>query len=244
MLILPAIDLRKGNVVRLLQGRAEDETIYGNDPAAQAGIWQAKGAGFIHLVDLDGAFEGEGANIEAIRSIVGAVDIPCEVGGGVRDLGAAARLLSMGVNRVIFGTVAVRDPDLVGRAVERFGAERIVVGIDARDGMVAVSGWTEVSEITAIDLALSMKERGVKRIVYTDISRDGMSTGPNIEATVELARKSGLSIIASGGVGSVDHIRALTVHEKDGIEGVIVGKALYDGRVTLEEILDIAAGRA
>ena len=243
MLILPAIDLRKGNVVRLLQGRAENETIYGADPAAQAAVWQSKGAKFLHLVDLDGAFDGEGGNVEAIRSIVRSVKIPCEVGGGIRDLGAASKLLSLGVHRVIFGTAAVNDPDEVGRAVTRFGAERIVVGIDARDGFVAVKGWTETSTIPALKLALSMREKGVRRIVYTDISRDGMSTGPNVEATVKLARESGLKVIASGGVGSLDHVRALVAHEADGIEGIIVGKALYDGRVTLEDVLK-AAGKS
>jgi phosphoribosylformimino-5-aminoimidazole carboxamide ribotide isomerase len=237
MLILPAIDLKNGHVVRLLQGRAEDETIYSDDPASQALRWALAGAKYLHLVDLDGAFSGQGANAEAVRSIVKAVDIPCELGGGIRDMGTASQYLMSGVSRVIIGTAAVKDPDMVARTVERFGSERVVVGLDARDGMVAVEGWTETSELTATDLALQMRGRGITRIIYTDISRDGMSTGPNIDMTVKLAEATGMNIIASGGVGSLDHVRELARY--DCIEGVIIGKALYDGRINIGEVLEI-----
>ena len=242
MLVIPAIDLRAGHVVRLLQGKAEDQTVYSDDPASVARRWVDAGARFLHLVDLDGAFEGEAANVEAIRSIVSSVEIPCEVGGGIRDVGGAARLLMMGVERVIFGTVAVEEPEVVARAIERFGDERVVVGIDAREGRAAVKGWTQTSQMSALELARSMKGLGVRRVIYTDISRDGMSTGPNVAATAELARESGMRVIASGGVGSLEHVRALAPHEKDGVEGVIIGKALYDGRLALADVLRAARG--
>lgn len=241
MIVIPAIDLRDGRVVRLRQGRADDQTVYADDPAAIARRWAGCGAEWIHLVDLDGAFAGRPANLEAIRAVIGAVDVPCEVGGGLRDVGSAAKLLSLGVARVIFGTVAVTSPEVVRRAIERFGSDRIVVGIDARNGKVAVSGWTETSEMPAVELANHMKLLGVKRVIYTDIHRDGMFTGPNVEAAVELARKSGLRVIASGGVGSVADVARLAAHEPEGIEGVIIGKALYDGTVKLEEAVRAAA---
>jgi phosphoribosylformimino-5-aminoimidazole carboxamide ribotide isomerase len=243
MLVIPAIDLRGGRVVRLVQGRADEQTTYGDDPAAQARAWVEQGAEFLHVVDLDGAFSGAGENGEAIREIVKAVDIPCEVGGGIRDAGAAGKLLSLGVDRVIFGTVAVKEPEVVARAVERFGPAHVVVGLDARDGNVSVEGWTEASDRSAVDLARQMKSLGVERIVYTDISRDGMSTGPNVAATAELATATGMKVIASGGVGALEHIRELTAHEAEGIEAVIVGKALYDGRLRLGDVLDAAKPR-
>ena len=243
MLVLPAIDLRGGNVVRLVQGKADQQTTYGSDPGAQARAWAEQGARFLHVVDLDGAFAGAGANLEAIRDIVRAVDIPCEVGGGIRDLGAAAKLLSMGVHRVIFGTAAIRNPEVVEKAVERFGAEHVVLGLDARDGKVSIEGWTETSGTESVPLARDMKRRGVERVVYTDISRDGMSTGPNVAATAHLARETGLKVIASGGVGEIKHINSLVDNESAGIEAVIVGKALYDGRLRLEDVL-AAAGQS
>lgn len=241
MIIIPAIDLRDGKVVRLLQGKAEDQTVYSDDPASTAIRWEHAGAQWLHLVDLDGAFDGAAGNLSAVRSILGAISIPCELGGGVRSIDQAAKLLSLGIERVVFGTVAITDPDIVARAVERFGPEHIVVGIDARDGKVAVRGWTETSGIDALELARNMRTIGVTRIVYTDISRDGMQTGPNIEATVRLARETGVSVIASGGVSSADDIRQLARHSSDGIEGVITGKALYDGRMTLEEAIEAAS---
>ena len=240
MQLLPAIDLRNGRVVRLRQGRADDETVYSDDPAAMARRWADAGAQWLHLVDLDGAFDGQSGNLEAIRSIIAAVDIPCELGGGMRRLENAAEALSIGVQRVIFGTVAITEPDVVAHAVERFGAERVAVGLDARDGRVAVRGWTETSSVSATDLALQMKAMGVRRVIYTDILRDGMFTGPNVEATAALARSTGLKVIASGGVSTVEDIENIVGRQADGIEGIIIGKALYDGNLTLRDALNAA----
>jgi len=245
MIVIPAIDLRNGRVVRLRQGRADEQTVYPDDPTSVARRWAELGAEWIHLVDLDGAFAGKPANLKAIRAVVRAVDVPCEAGGGIRKIGNAAKLLSLGVSRVIFGTVAVTDPETVKRAVERFGPDRVVVGLDVRDGMIAVWGWTETSKLSAVDLATKMKAYGVSRVIYTDIRRDGMFTGPNVEATVQLAQETGLRVIASGGVSSVGDVERLAVHEHDGIEGVVIGKTLYDGTLMLEEAIRAAhAARA
>jgi phosphoribosylformimino-5-aminoimidazole carboxamide ribotide isomerase len=241
MVVLPAIDMKGGRVVRLRQGRADDETIYGDDPAAVATQWQSDGAEWIHLVDLDGAFDGESANLGGIHAILSNVNVPCELGGGIRTFDQAAKLLVMGIARVIFGTVAVREPDVVKRTVDRFGPSRVVVGIDAQVGKVAIKGWTEISDASAVDLARSMGELGVERIVYTDIARDGMGTGVNVDATARLARETGMRIIASGGVHTIDDVTRLLPHESDGIEGVIIGRALYDGTITLREAIDTAS---
>lgn len=240
MIILPAIDLRGGKVVRLRQGRADEETVFGDDPAAMARRWRSLGAEWLHLVDLDGAFEGASANIAAIRNVRAAVDMKIELGGGIRAIGHAEKLLSLGIDRVIFGTVAISDPQVIRRSVERFGANRVVVGIDARDGRVAVRGWTETSAVDATSLALQMREFGVERIVYTDISRDGTGHGVNVEATASLAKTTGLKIIASGGVRELNDVVRLIEHESDGIEGVIIGRALYDGVIALDKALEIA----
>ena len=240
MVVLPAIDMRGGRVVRLRQGRAEDETVYGDDPAAMARKWAEEGAEWIHLVDLDGAFDGDAGNMGAVRDITASTDVPCEIGGGVRSVADATRLLSLGIARVIFGTVAITDPNVVAAAVGRHGPERVVVGIDARDGRVAVRGWTETSDVSAVELANRMAGVGVERVVYTDISRDGMHTGPNVEATAELASATGLHVIASGGVSCAADVSRVARHEPDGIEGIIVGKALYDGRITLADAIGAA----
>lgn len=237
MLIIPAIDLRGGRCVRLLQGRRDQETVYSDDPAEMARRWQDEGAQYLHLVDLDGAFEGESRNLTAVRRILEVLDVPAELGGGIRDVGAVSRLLALGLDRVILGTVAVSNPEVVAQAIDRFGGERIVVGIDARDGRVAVKGWEEVSEMPAVELALRMKGVGVERVVYTDVSRDGMMTGPNADATKRLAMESGLKVIASGGVSCVEDIRRVAMLEPFGVEGIIVGKALYEGTVDLREAL-------
>ncbi|MSS70386.1 MAG: 1-(5-phosphoribosyl)-5-[(5-phosphoribosylamino)methylideneamino]imidazole-4-carboxamide isomerase [Candidatus Latescibacteria bacterium] len=237
MTLLPAIDLKAGRCVRLLQGRKEDETVYSDDPAAVARRWQEEGATYLHLVDLDGAFEGASGNLAAITRILEAVDIPIELGGGIRSMGDVSRLLSLGLDRVILGTVAIREPDVVRSAVERFGPDRVVVGIDAREGRVAVKGWVETTEVQAVDLALQMKALGIRRVVYTDISTDGMLVGPNIEATQVLAVETGLRVIASGGISSLDDLRRVAALAPFGVEGVIVGKALYEGRVGLREAL-------
>ncbi len=241
MLVIPAIDLRNGKCVRLVEGRLENETVYSDDPAEMARKWEGLGAGFLHLVDLDGAFAGEPRNARAVESILKAVSIPAELGGGIRDMERIAFYLDMGVNRVILGTAAISNPGLVREAVDRFGAERIVLGVDARDGMVAIQGWDSTVTKTAVELALEMKELGIERVIYTDIRRDGTLKGPNIESTKELAVKTGLKVIASGGVSGLDDIRAVKELEPFGVDSVITGKALYDGRLDLADALRVCA---
>jgi len=243
MLVIPAIDLRNGKCVRLVEGKIENETIYSDDPAEMARKWEGLGGQFLHLVDLDGAFAGKPQNDEAVRGIVRAVTVPTELGGGIRDLETIAYYLDMGVSRVILGTVAISNPKLVADAVERFGAEKIVLGIDARDGMVAIHGWDSTVTKTAVELALEMKQLGVARVIYTDIKRDGTLKGPNIESTKEIAVGTGLKIIASGGIAGPEDIRAVKELEPAGVEAVITGKALYDGRLDLEEALRISEGQ-
>lgn len=243
MLIIPAVDIKGGRCVRLVEGRPERETVYADDPAAMARRWEEMGARFLHLVDLDGAFQGRPVNTETVKAILNTVSIPVELGGGIRTLATAEEWLSLGVRRVIFGTAALTNPDLVEEACRRFGPERVVLGLDARDGKVAVEGWGKVASRAAVDLALEMKERGIIRVIYTDISRDGTHRGPNIEATRELARRTGLKVIASGGVSTLEHILAVKELEPDGVEGVITGKALYDGTLDLREALAAVAGQ-
>lgn len=238
MIIFPAIDIRDGRCVRLLQGRRDRETVYDDDPAGVAERWAACGAAFLHVVDLDGAFTGNARNRDSVQRIIGAVEIPVQFGGGIRTLDDVARTLDLGVRRVVIGTAAVMDPAMVRTAVERWGGDRIVVGIDARDGRVAVRGWAAESARPAVDVARQVKTGGVERIVYTDIARDGTMTGPNVEATRALARASGLRVIASGGVSSMDDLAAVAAASKDGVEGVIVGKALYEGAIDLRAAVE------
>lgn len=243
MIIYPAIDLRGGRCVRLRQGDFTEETVFAEDPTLAAQRWAAEGAEWLHVVNLDGAVgEKATANLAALRRILEAVELPVQFGGGLRRLEDVARVLELGVSRVILGTVAVREPAIVEQAIARYGAQAVSVGIDARDGRVAVQGWQDVSDVQAVDLAQRVREQGVERIVYTDISRDGMLTGVNVEATAELALASGLRVIASGGVGSLEDVRALKRREADGIEGVIIGMALYRGAVPLKQALTIASG--
>ncbi len=237
MIIIPALDLKDGKCVRLLRGEKDRQTIYSDDPVEMALNWESEGAQYLHLIDLDGAFQGEPQNIETIKEIVHKIHIPIELGGGIRDMGCIVKMLSLGLNRIILGTAAISDPDLVNRAVERFGPGRIVVGIDARQEMVAVKGWEELSETSALELALRMRRTGIERIIYTDISRDGTMIGPNTEATKRLAQKSGLKVILSGGICCGEDIIRVAQLERFGIEGVIVGKALYEGEVTLREAI-------
>ena len=232
MKLYPAIDMKDGRCVRLQQGRFDQVKIYSDSPAEVAALWESKGASFLHLVDLDGALRGRSVNAECIRQIVQTVQIPTELGGGIRTLNDIEEVLELGVYRAIIGTKAVEDPDMLRQAVERFGAEHIVVGIDAKDGMVAVNGWEEVSQVSAMELALQMKEMGVKTIIYTDISRDGMLSGPNVEATKRLSDATGLDVVASGGVSCMEDLRK--IHEA-GIHGAIMGKSLYEGRIDLAE---------
>lgn len=235
MKIYPAVDIQNGQCVRLKQGKADESTVYYTDPYDAAAHWVDAGADRLHVVDLDGAFTGQYRNDYAIRRII-SLGVPVQVGGGVRDMARIHALMNMGVARVILGTAAVENPNLVREAVNAYSVA-IAAGIDAKDGLVATRGWQDVSEVGALPLALQMKKMGVKTIIYTDIARDGMLSGPNLPAMREMAEKSGLSIIASGGVGAPEDIRAL---KETGVEGVIVGKALYAQCFTLPEAMKIA----
>lgn len=241
MQLYPAIDMKDGKCVRLTQGLFDNVKVYSDSPGDMAKLWVSKGATFLHLVDLDGALTGKSVNEEAIRSVVGAVDVPVQVGGGIRSREAVEMMLGLGVSRVIIGTRAVREPEFVRELVESFGPERIVAGIDARDGMVAVEGWETVSEKKASDLCREMKGFGVRHVVYTDISRDGMLSGPNVEATKRLTLETGMDIIASGGVSSMEDLRRLC---DEGIQGAIIGKALYEKRLDLQEAVRLFEKRA
>ncbi len=244
--IFPAIDLRRGRCVRLKQGAPDTETIFSDDPASMARHWAEQGASWLHVVNLDGAFADARpdaalpVNLQRLREIRATTDLPIQFGGGIRTLDGIERALELGATRVVLGTIAVKNPYIVFQALARFGPRRIVVGIDARDGMVATHGWLATSDVRAVDLARAMQQAGVQQVVYTDISRDGMLSGVNVDASVALARASGLKVIASGGVGSLADIRALAAHEADGIVGVIVGQALYTGQFSLNAALTIA----
>ena len=232
MKLYPAIDIKDGRCVRLCQGLFDQVKVYYDSPADVAAMWESQGASFLHLVDLDGALKGRSANADCIRQIVERIHIPTELGGGIRTLQDIEDVLQLGVYRAIIGTKAVEDPEMLREAVARFGAEHIAVGIDAKNGMVAVNGWEEVSQISAMDLALKMKEMGVQTIIYTDISRDGMLTGPNVEATKLLSDATGLDVVASGGVSCMEDLRQI---HRAGIHGAIMGKALYEHRIDLVE---------
>lgn len=229
--LYPAIDLKDGACVRLVRGDMDRATTYASDPAAQALAWQQAGCAWLHVVDLNGAFAGRPINADAVRAILSAVSIPVQLGGGIRSMETVAMWLHCGVSRVILGSAAVRDPALVKDACVRFPG-RIVIGIDARDGRVAVEGWSETSSLAAEDLAMRMKDAGASAIIYTDISRDGMLSGLNIPATVALARRVSIPVVASGGVSGLDDLRALReAAVGTTIDGVIAGRALYDGRL-------------
>lgn len=236
MQIYPAIDIKDGRAVRLRQGLAADVTDYGT-PAEAAMDWKTQGATYLHVVDLDGAFEGKGRNLPLVAEIVRETGLPVELGGGIRAMEDIEARLTLGVARVILGTVALTDPDLVRRACARYPG-RIACGIDAKDGRVAVRGWVEASDVDPVDLALRMKDAGVQDVIYTDIRRDGMQTGPNVEATAELVRRTGLRVIGSGGVGKIQDLYDL---RDAGCAGAIVGKALYNGNFTLAQALRLEA---
>ena len=242
MIIFPAIDLRNGRVVRLKQGRADAETQYSDDPAQVATRWQAQGAEWLHVVNLDGAFgETSLANARALTDIISSVSIPMQFGGGLRDVASIDAAFAAGVTRVVIGTAAVENPELVSDVLARFNSKKIVVGIDARDGMVATRGWVEQSQVSAIDLAKQMRARGVERIVYTDITRDGMLRGIDADAMAKLACAANVRVIASGGVASLRDIESLASQKE--IEGVIVGQALYTGAMTLKDAVDISKSK-
>lgn len=239
--IFPAIDLKDGQVVRLAEGDMDRATVYGDNPAAQAQLFADAGADWLHVVDLDGAFAGESRNGAAVESIIAAFPGKVQVGGGIRDRAGIDRWLGLGVERVIIGTAALKNPELVKDAARNLPG-RIVVGVDARDGMVATEGWADVSDVTIFDLARRFEDAGVAALLFTDVGRDGLLKGCNVDATVELARAVSIPVIASGGVAGIEDIHALTPHVADGIEGVITGRALYDGRLDLAEAITVGRG--
>lgn len=230
MILLPAIDLMGGEVVRLKRGLASEKTVYSNDPVAFAKRWEDEGGDWLHIVDLDAAFGGVPRNLGVVEKICAAVSIPCELGGGMRDAGAMRSAFDAGVSRVILGTRACQDPASIKAACGEFGGERIAVGIDAKDGMVAVKGWTETTGTSAVDLAVAALRAGAGTIIYTDIATDGMLAGPNFAGLAAMLAIPGCRLIASGGVSSADDLRRLAA--MDGLHGAIIGKALYDGRIT------------
>lgn len=237
MQIIPAIDLRGGHCVRLQQGDYDRETIFGEDPGAMAAHWQAEGAERIHLVDLDGAKVGKPVNVEAVQAILRAVGVPCQLGGGVRDESTITTWLEAGLDRVIVGTQALKDPSWFRRMVKRF-PNQIALGLDARDGKVATDGWLDTSQVAAIDLALQFDDLPLAAVIYTDIARDGMLSGPNVESTGALAERLRAPVIASGGVGTLQDLLQLAALP---VAGCIVGRALYDGRFRLPEAREAAS---
>ena len=239
MIIYPAIDIRGGRCVRLTEGRFDAETVFADDPAEMALKWAGLGAEFLHLVDLDGALAGEGKNVPGIERILQSVSIPVQLGGGIRNLETIEKLLSLGVTRLILGSAAVKNPQLVEEACKKYPGH-IAVGIDAKNGDVAIEGWGQGSGVAATKKKKKMAAYGVETIIYTDISRDGMLSGVNVEATAALARACGVPIIASGGVASLEDIRRVKAVESDGVQGCIIGKAIYTGAVDLKAALALA----
>lgn len=236
MILFPAIDLKEGKCVRLLRGDMSTATVFNDDPARQAEMFEQAGFRWLHLVDLDGAFSGTSANRDAVNSILKRTSLPVQLGGGIRSIAAIEQWLEAGVSRVILGTIAVKDPDLVKRAAGRFPG-KIVVGIDAKSGRVAVEGWAEATQTEAVDLARQFQGAGVAALIYTDIARDGTGLGVNIAETARIASAVSIPVIASGGIGSVKDLEALAVLRHPNIQGVICGRALYDGRVDAVEAL-------
>jgi len=242
MLIIPAVDIKGGKCVRLKQGRADQETVFSDDPVAMGLKWQDAGARWLHVVDLDGAFSSKPQNLEVIRGLRRALTIPMQLGGGIRTLETVALYLDMGIDRVILGTVIWKDPELVAQACDAYPG-RIAVGLDAKDGLLAVEGWTQTSTLKVLDAAKSLEPLKPAALIYTDISRDGVKRGVNIEATKNLAQAVDLPIIASGGVSAIEDIAALLPLEPFGVMGVITGRALYDGSLDLREAIRLAEKR-
>jgi phosphoribosylformimino-5-aminoimidazole carboxamide ribotide isomerase len=238
VILFPAIDLKGGEAVRLEQGDMARATVFHKDPAAQAQAFAAQGFEYLHVVDLDGAFAGRPVNAAAVERILGVVGIPLQLGGGVRDMATVEGWLGKGVDRVIIGTAAVRDPDLVKQAARAFPG-RVAVGLDARDGRVAVAGWAETSELTALEIARRFEDAGVAAIIYTDIARDGLLKGLNLDATIALANAISTPVIASGGLASLDDIKALLEPRARKLEGAVAGRALYDGRLDAAQALKL-----
>ena len=241
MIFFPAIDLKDGDCVRLLRGEMDQATVFGDDPAAQALLFQEAGCTWLHVVDLNGAFAGAPVNGNAVEAVLEATNMKVELGGGIRDLETIRMWLEKGITRVILGTAALKDPDLVKQACKEFPGQ-VAVGIDAKGGFVAVEGWAEVSEITALDLARKFEDAGVAALIYTDIDRDGLMTGPNVEATIGLARAISIPVIASGGVSSMEDLVALQQAGGDLLEGAISGRAVYDGAIDPGEAVAFLQG--
>jgi phosphoribosylformimino-5-aminoimidazole carboxamide ribotide isomerase len=238
MMIIPAVDIKKGKCVRLLQGRMQDETIFSENPAAMAQKWAKAGAKLIHVIDLDGAFAKHPQNIDAIRKILEHVDVPIQLGGGIRNLETIRMVMDFGIQRVIIGTEAVQNPEFVKEACKEY-PNQIILGIDARNGLVAIDGWSQTTQLTAIGLARQFENCGLAAINFTDIHRDGMLTGPNIEEIKALAKKIDIPVVASGGVSTLTDIQKLLALRSVGVTGVIVGKALYSGSLDLKEAIKI-----
>jgi phosphoribosylformimino-5-aminoimidazole carboxamide ribotide isomerase len=238
MIIIPAIDIKNGKCVRLLQGRMDAETIFSDDPAAMGSRWEEAGAQLIHVVDLDGAVGKRPVNLETIRRIIDRVNVPIQVGGGIRDMDTVRMYMDQGISRVVIGTEAIKNPDLVKAACREF-PNRIVVGIDAMAGKVAIEGWTQTTEVTAVELARQFEDCGVAAINFTDIERDGMRTGPNLKETEKFAISISIPVVASGGVSSIEDIKNLAPLESVGVVGVITGRALYDGSLDLKAAIEI-----
>ncbi|PIP39014.1 MAG: 1-(5-phosphoribosyl)-5-[(5-phosphoribosylamino)methylideneamino]imidazole-4-carboxamide isomerase [Desulfobacterales bacterium CG23_combo_of_CG06-09_8_20_14_all_51_8] len=238
MMIIPAIDIKNGKCVRLLQGRMDAETIFSNDPSAMGARWESEGAELIHVVDLDGAIDKRPVNLDVIRKIIDRVHVPIQVGGGIRDMETVRMYMAQGVSRVVIGTEAMKNPDLVKIACREF-PERIVVGIDAKGRKVAIEGWTRTTDMAAVDLAKQFEGCGVAAINFTDIARDGMRTGPNIKEIQKLAVAISIPVVASGGVSSIEDIKHLAPLEAFGVAGVITGRAIYDGSLNLREAIKI-----
>ncbi|MDP2643641.1 MAG: 1-(5-phosphoribosyl)-5-[(5-phosphoribosylamino)methylideneamino]imidazole-4-carboxamide isomerase [Desulfobacterales bacterium] len=239
MIIIPAVDIRNGKCVRLLQGRKDAETVFSDHPAAMARQWEQEGAELIHVIDLDGAFGKRPHNLASIKDILQNVDTPIQVGGGIRNQATIKMYLDLGVSKVILGTEAVRNPGLVREAC-KMHPNRIIVGIDARNGLVAIEGWTQTSQISAVEMAVRFEDCGVAAIIFTDISRDGMQTGSNIDETRRIAEAVSVPVIASGGVSTIEDIKNLLPLEEAGVTGIITGKALYSGTLSLPEAVAIS----
>jgi len=241
MILYPAIDLKDGNCVRLLKGDMAQATVFSENPAAQALSFQEAGFHWLHIVDLNGAFEGRPVNSAAVKSILAAIRIPAQLGGGIRDMATIELWLEAGLSRVILGTIALRNPELVRAACRAF-PDKIAVGIDGRGGKVAVEGWAETSELSVVDLALQFEDAGVAAIIYTDINRDGLLGGPDLSGTERLARHINTPVIASGGMSCLDDVVRIKALEPAGVQGVILGRSLYDGRIDAYAALAIANG--
>jgi len=240
MLIIPAIDIKNGKCVRLRQGKKDSETIFSNDPSEMAIRWEQEGAALIHIVDLDGAFNKSPQNLKAIEKILKTITTPIQIGGGIRNIDTIKMLIEMGVKRVIIGTEAIKNTDIIIEYCKQF-PDKIAIGIDAKNGLVSVEGWTEDTNILAVDLAKKFENSGASAIIFTDIIRDGMHTGPNIDATRELAKAVSIPIIASGGVSTIDHIKSIYELKEYGVTGIITGRALYENTLSLCEAIKITS---